>query len=251
MSWRSMIFNSVVTLAPRFTLPMTYARYRHNGMLDPELALLPQWVRPGSVVVDVGANIGVFSYALCRLGASVEAFEPVPECAAKLRTYKSARLRLHNVALSSEPGELSLHVPMTDGMPNYGRASLSNEFEKNDLVLKVPVKRLDDFGFENVSFIKIDCEGHESKVLAGAAETIRRNMPVIFVEIEQRHLAVPMAEVFDAFLEPGYQGFFHRDGRFCPLSEFSFARDQEPYMENPDAQPAYVNNFIFKPVSGR
>jgi FkbM family methyltransferase len=211
------------------------------------MAYLREWVRPGSVAVDVGANIGIFSYALCRLGAEVEAFEPLPECAATIRTYRSRHLKLHNVALSSELGELELHVPVSDGMPNFGRASLSNQFGEDDIVLKVPVKPLDEFGLENVSFIKIDCEGHESRVLAGAVDTVKRNRPVMLVEIEQRHLSVPMNEVFDAFLASDYHGYFHRNGRFFPLSEFKYERDQEPYQANPDGNREYINNFVFKP----
>jgi len=88
--------------------------------------------------------------------------------------------------------------------------------------LPVSLRRLDDYEFRDVSFIKIDVEGHEQRVIRGATETLERERPVILVEIEQRHLgSVPIITVFRQFEALGYMGgFFWGDG-FLSLKEFS------------------------------
>src|SRR5204862_6820425 len=54
-----------------------------------------------------------------------------------------------------------------------------------DSVVQIQVRlaTLDSYGFENVGFLKIDVEGSEMEVLAGARETIRMNRPNMFIEM--------------------------------------------------------------------
>jgi len=83
-------------------------------------------------------------------------------------------------------------------------------------------------------------------VLVGAVETIKRTKPILIVEIEQRHLHIPMTEVFDYIRTLGYRGMFLVDDRWVCLDQFVFARHQEPYLECVwDSR--YVNNFVFVP----
>ena len=52
----------------------------------------------------------------------------------------------------------------------------------------VVTKKLDNFNFTNkISFIKIDVEGHEIEVIEGGKLMIKKNKPVLLVEIEERH----------------------------------------------------------------
>ena len=48
---------------------------------------------------------------------------------------------------------------------------------------RAELRALDGFGFERVSLLKIDVEGYENEVLEGAVDTIRRNRPVVVIEI--------------------------------------------------------------------
>jgi hypothetical protein len=75
--------------------------------------------------------------------------------------------------------------------------------------------------FQDVSFIKIDVEGHELSVLEGGVRTIANNRPVLWVEIEQRHLSRPMSDVFEFIKSLGYDGGFY-DGTFQPLEKFRY-----------------------------
>ena len=103
---------------------------------------------------------------------------------------------------------------------------------------------LDDYLFEDVDLIKIDVEGHESSVIEGAVETIRKTFPILIVEIEQRHISKPIDEVFNLILEIGYDGFFLKNGKLTSINEFSYSTHQEPFL-NCVNDEAYVNNFIF------
>src|SRR5262245_61674090 len=64
-----------------------------------ELSVLDKIVRRGGTAIDVGANQGVFAYALSRIADRVEAFEPNRDCAAFARRMLGPRVRLQEVAL--------------------------------------------------------------------------------------------------------------------------------------------------------
>lgn len=243
----------LVGLVPkRLSLPVRYHYNRLSGRLEPELALLRTWVRPGTRALDVGANIGFYAYALSRLAAQVESFEPVPACVDVLKSYGARNIRVHNVALSDRPGHAVLQIPRVGGRLATARAHLDVRVqeEAHDR-LTVQLRTLDSYAFDNVSFLKIDVEGHEMGVLRGARETILRNKPVLLVEVEQRHMeGRPITEVFGFITEMGYTGSFLRWGQERPLPEFDVQRDQLSLigrLETEGESVGYVNNFIFRP----
>jgi FkbM family methyltransferase len=237
---------TVLGLMPaRFHLPLRFWHARLTRSLEPELFLLSQLLGSKRLVVDVGANYGIYSYYLAKLGKSVEAFEPLPECALTVEAYASPHIRVHNVALSSAAGTSQLFTPVVDGVRYAAWSSFAPVGGPHE-TLEVTVRTLDDYAFEDVCLVKIDVEGHELDVLRGGAHTLRREHPVILVEIEQRHLNVPMTAVFEEILDCGYRGFFYLAGRVQPISAFSFAAHQQPYRDDPH-HPAYVNNFLFFP----
>ena len=74
-----------------------------------------------------------------------------------------------------------------NGKKVYGFSSINNVFQESHQQL-VQIKRLDDYSdIENIGFIKIDTEGFEDKVIAGARKTITEYRPILMVEIEKRH----------------------------------------------------------------
>jgi FkbM family methyltransferase len=209
------------------------------------MSLLEQMLGRKRRVIDVGANFGLYSYYLSGLGKSVEAFEPLPGCADSIRAYGSKQIRVHNVALSSAPGKLRLFTPIIKGVPYPGNSSFT-PVKGSHCFCDVPVRSLDEYAFEDVCLLKIDVEGHELEVLKGAAQTMRRERPLILVEIEQRHLQIPMAEVFAYLFAQGYRGFFYDCGSQNPLSAFACEIHQTPYLEDVNT-PRYINNFLFLP----
>jgi len=227
----------------RYQLPLRFQYERLIGRLEPEMDILDELLGSKQLVVDVGANVGLFSYFLSKMGKDVEAFEPLPECANAIDVYRSSRIRVHNIALSSRPGALTLYTPLINGIPYPGNSSFT-AVEGPHESLEVSVQTLDQHNYENVCLIKIDVEGHELDVIKGATQTLCRERPVLLVEIEQRHLQIPMAEVFAYVLEQGYNGFFLLSGKLIPLSGFVPELHQDVGKVN---SHDYINNFIFLP----
>jgi FkbM family methyltransferase len=224
---------------------------KHAG---PELGILCELVEHGSTVVDVGAHVGAYTYALCRcVGAEgqVIAVEPIPELANLLRR-ATTRLRLPvtvaECALSSQEGEAELLIPLDNGVRRPGMATL----EKHSAAgfrERVRLRRLDELCRNvrgRVSFMKIDVEGHELAVLRGSIGTLQQDRPNLFVEIEQRHSPVPITETFGFLTALGYSGeFLDRDGMLRPLSSFDVEEHQTRHLQD-IGTPAYINNFVFR-----
>lgn len=229
----------------RFQLPLRFRYEGWLGRLEPEMLQLGQLLGSKHLAVDIGANFGPYCYYLSRLGKEVEAFEPLPDIARTLGAYRSPLIRVHNVALSSAPGTLQLYTPIFDGVP-YPACSTFTPVEGPHETCPVSVRTLDSYTFADVCLVKIDVEGHELEVLKGAVETLRREQPLLLVEIEQRHLGFPMTEVFAFIQALGYAGWFLADGRLRPLAEFSYESHQQTFLADVN-NPAYVNNFFFLP----
>jgi FkbM family methyltransferase len=233
---------ALALLPQRYHIPARYYYRRFFGTADPELRLLKTLVRPGSTTIDVGANLGVYTYALWKLSGRVEAFDPLPEYAELIRAFGKGNIGVHQVALSSQAGVQKLHL-MGDGAEiDMGRSSLS-PLTAGIQTVETEVRTLDQFGFTDVSFIKIDVEGHELEVLKGAVHTLTEQKPNLLVEIEQRHLSYPMSVVFEYLAGLGYRGSFLERRQLQPIN--SFSREQHQVMENLYS-PDYVNNFLFE-----
>lgn len=235
-------------LPPGLQVPAKYWYGWARRALEPEMQLLGRIVRRGEHVVDVGGNRGIYAYKLWRLGCTVEVFEPNPACCAILEAWGRGkrRVQLHHVALSSENGEANLHIPVDDaGVEHDASASIEHGFTA-DRAQTVATRTLDSFEYEDVSLIKIDVEGHERSVLAGAERTIRACDPALLVEIEQRHNKERIERIFESLQDKGYSACFldPPNGGLRPLRDFSVDRDQS--MEQFDAGGGrYINNFIF------
>jgi FkbM family methyltransferase len=139
--------------------------------------------------VDVGANIGLYCLRAKALNSNLEvyAFEPQPSAIEMLLMTRKLNkwnqgFEVHQVALSNDVGTTTLHLAGTGSTLDsrfLGTSSSSSE-------ITVRVKLLDeyrgDIDFKN-SFVKIDVEGHELRVLQGATKVIVEDRPVWFIEI--------------------------------------------------------------------
>jgi len=255
--------NAVEPMLPRgLRTPAHYLSRRLTHRLEAEYDAIMAMVKPGQVAVDVGANIGVFTYGFLSHGADVVAIEPQAGCAAQIRAFydmgfprgRSPRrgvLDLRVEALGERAGTAVIHVPLKDGKLDDESASLEPDEGGGDSVtFEVPLRPLDEYGLDNVHIIKMDVEGSELSALAGAAATIARWKPSMLIEVEQRHHKEGIGEVFARIHEiigPRYTtSFLGQDNRFRPLSEFDVERDQLALRENPLAR-GYVRNFFFLP----
>ena len=146
-----------------------YAHYRY-----PELNFLKHLADPAAVALDVGANLGLYTYFLARISRHVYAFEPNPGPLRALLRVADSNVTVSPVALSDRSGEAELSIPRgRKGWTNNG-AALERHFPGRMMTVRVPCRRIDDLGIAGIGFIKIDVEGHELAVLQGARETLRR-----------------------------------------------------------------------------
>lgn len=152
--------------------------------MEPELRILRDIVPAGRVAIDVGANRGYYSYALSKIASRVEAFEPYPVIARFARRKLRKNVRLHEIALSNYCGSAKLRIPQCKGGidVHYG-GTLTDIPLENSIEVVVPVMTIDQFGFDDVGFIKVDAEGSDMDVIEGARKTIRRHRPNLLVEL--------------------------------------------------------------------
>jgi FkbM family methyltransferase len=153
--------------------------------VEPELAILHELVPIGCTAIDVGANRGYYSWALASVAATVEAFEPNPLLAKFARAKLGRKARVHEVALSDHGGAATLYIPRrASGSSLHITGNLGNVYPQKSVDrIQVRLSTLDSYSFKNVGFIKIDVEGAEMEVLAGARETILINRPTILIEL--------------------------------------------------------------------
>lgn len=193
-----------------------------------ELHAIPMLAEPGAVAIDVGANKGVYSYLLSRICRAVEAFEPNPKICALLRRCVPANVSVHEVALSNQSGmtEMLLPIHRTGRFSNQGGTLQTRKLDGREFgTWPVEQRRLDDYNFTDVCFIKMDVEGFELEVLEGAADTLAREKPTLLIEIDETQSKRPMADSFKALADYGYDGYclnqaLHPIGRYRTADGF-------------------------------
>jgi FkbM family methyltransferase len=160
------------------------------GAFEEHLAeLFGYLVQPGDRCIDVGANVGVHSTRLAKLAGprgEVIAIEPNPEVASRAaRNFtlnRLANVRLVQAAASDRgDGSVTLYRAGA-GEKNRAQSSVLPLTYLTGTAAQVPVTRVDDIAGGPVGFMKIDVEGHEEAVVAGAAATIAAHAPAIVFE---------------------------------------------------------------------
>ena len=156
--------------------------------------IIEEYSKVGSVVIDVGAHIGVHTITMSKkIGpeGAVIAFEPQK----KIYLEQLQNLKFNNctnvISICKAIGETAKIVQMTKVDPsNEGGTGIG---EGGDYVEMIP---LDSLNLTNVSLIKIDVEDYEFFTLIGARETILRNKPVIVFELNGSNvISTPAEEV--------------------------------------------------------
>ena len=224
----------------RLYYPHKISREAHG--VEPELRMLRELVPAACTAIDVGANRGYYSWALSRFAAAVEAFEPNPILARFAQSKLGRRARLHEVALSDHAGVATLYVPRrASGSSLHIIGNLGNVYAHDRVdEIEVPLATLDGYAFKNVGFLKIDVEGSEMEVLAGARETIRNNRPTILIEllagIDGDYLArierIRNEFDYDAWIVIGHQKFEAKQA----LAEMEPLRKTSNILFTPEAR---------------
>jgi len=157
----------------------------------------------GGTAIDAGAYFGFISVQLAKAFPRVISFEPQREIFQNLNTNlmlnSCHNASTYNMGLYSKSGSLSLaspdlqdiDIPKANGDVDYdtcpNAAAVAFEFAETAVqgaASGIAATTIDSLGLDDVSFIKIDCQGADYHVLLGASETIRRSKPVIVFESE-------------------------------------------------------------------
>lgn len=231
----------------RYQVPVKYFFNSIGGGLEDEMNLLDKIVSEGDLVIDIGGNRGIYAYKFWQLGCQVEVFEPNPVCLTVLSAWANGKQSVHinSVALSSSAGSANLHIPVDDsGVEHDASASIEHSDFAHAHDQLVSLRTLDSYDFKNISLIKIDVEGHEYSVIAGAHSTLLLSRPALLIEIEQRHIKRPISEVFDAIIVLGYQGYFLGENGLTVIEEFDVDINQSANHFG-CKHGSYINNFFF------
>lgn len=187
-----------------------HGEIRHEVGLE---RLIGRVLKPGSVFVDVGANIGYYPRMASRLvgpAGHVYAVEPQPPAIELLRANLAglANATLLPLAMGEAEGEVDFFV--------RERGDLSSLEPTNELdpgiattAVKVRMSTLDRelAAAKRVDLVKIDVEGFELQVLRGARETISRHQPLVtfeYIDTITSSRGVGLADFAEFFRELGY-----------------------------------------------
>ena len=187
-----------------------------------ELSIIKKFSDKNKVAIDVGVYRGVYSYELSKYFKFIHAFEPNPliypylfENLTKIIT----NLKLYNVALSDETGDVDLRIPnrsnsvFKNNVEELYRLGCATIHTKNTFKefnkFKIKKEKLDNIiKKENIGFIKIDVEGHELEVINGGLDLIMANKPVLLVEIEEKHIKQNIHETINKINKLGYKSYY-------------------------------------------
>jgi len=195
--------------------------------VEPELRELGRLLSPGDVFVDVGANIGLYTLKAARLvgpTGRVVAIEPGAEARMQLERNLSLNafhwVDVLGVALSDADGEAMLHHVDLGHDPQA--FSLLENLATGGRGETVPTARLDrivdEQALRRLDLIKIDVEGAEPLVLAGAEGALARFRPRIIFECNAyANAREATARAWDQLAALGYRFKRLQDGRFEPL----------------------------------
>jgi FkbM family methyltransferase len=164
-----------------------------NAWEETTTQVFQQLIRPGDVIIDVGAHWGYFSLlaaTLCTETGKVYAFEPHPRNFAMLTRNIEANHLSNVVTVQSAVSNCAGSIPMFEAHSSMGHSlnALPQEWRAGDgaspKAISVSTVKLDDFFANNPvepRLVKIDIEGAEPLALAGMRCLIERNPALVMI----------------------------------------------------------------------
>jgi FkbM family methyltransferase len=189
---------------------------RYGEFSPDEAKMLSRLVAPGSYVLDGGANQGAFTVMLARLvglEGAVYAFEP------QRLTYQ---VLCANAALNSLVNVHAIHaalgaaagtviIPLLDPRHTYHSGGVTVRMGGQGEVVRVMT--IDSLDLPRLDLVKLDIEGHERAAIRGAAKTLARHRPVLYVENDKpEHFLGLIADIRAL----GYRMYWHWPPLYSP-----------------------------------
>ena len=159
-----------------------------------KLKYIEKMIKPDSVVLDLGAHTGNMSVAYSLFADKVISFEPNPVTFEVLERNSELNVNIvpYNFGCSKEDGEMEFHYSDT----GFNNGGLTTDLDNgvgvtgHDVPIDVYCVNIDSFlkelhpnDYKNISYIKIDCEGHDKEILPTLKNIIEINNPIIQTEI--------------------------------------------------------------------
>ena len=182
----------VMAVEPSYQSIVTSVLMAEGDWFEKEMEFWRTWIKPGMTVIDVGANVGVYTFSAAKqVGAEgcVVAVEPFSGCVRYLKeTRKINKLdwvRVYAGAASKKKGTAYL---ATKSASELNELITPNELGQNGLEGSEEVETFTLDGIcdlehlQKVDFLKIDAEGHELSVLSGSERILMEHKPIILYE---------------------------------------------------------------------
>ena len=177
---------------------------------------------PGDWVVDLGANIGVYTKFLSELVDSdgrVYSIEPIPLTLdillSNVRKFGLKNVEAMNCAISDSNGSVTMEVPLheSEGENSYEARVVSENADKSLRRIGVPSRKIDSLSSESahgISFVKCDMEGPKFKCVKGAKGIIRNLKPAWLIEIsgDPDDSKSTVHDTFRLLNKEGYEAFW-------------------------------------------
>jgi FkbM family methyltransferase len=164
----------------------TYVLLEQERWFEKEMDFLCRWLRPGMTVIDIGANLGVYSLSMARLvkrTGQVFAYEPGSEARALLQ-----RSRELNAAVNLNISSFALSDSEREGWLVFGGSSELNALGDSGAGEMVHITSLDSEdaarSWPSPDLVKIDAEGEEERILSGGRGFFARHSPLVMFEIK-------------------------------------------------------------------
>jgi FkbM family methyltransferase len=193
---------------------------KYGEFSEGEVLLFDQYLQPGMVVADIGANFGAHTLVFAKKAARVYAVEPQRMVFNALCGTVAINL-LYNVitlhaAIGAESGRVG-HADLNFDVKNNAGAVGLKDINPEKVTYQIPLM---PFLFP-CNFMKVDVEGMEIDVIRGAEPMLRDCRPIIYIENDR---ASKSAELIDAIRSVGYDLYWHYTELFNPNNYF---KDQE------------------------
>ena len=177
-----------VCLPDQLNLMTPYVLLEQQDWFEDEIHFVRRLIAPGMAVLDIGANYGVYTLAIAKAAGAagqVWAFEPASATAdflaQSLVENKFEQVALVRAALSDHEGTAHLSNNANAELNTLnGPAGGAGEAVR----LTTLDAMLDEFSERDISFVKLDAEGEEPKVIAGGQQFFTRQSPLIMFEIK-------------------------------------------------------------------
>ena len=211
---------------------------------EKELSIIDHFKDKSKDAIDVGVYRGVYSYKLSKKFNQIHSFEPNPLLFPYLNRYLTkiiTNMTLYNYALSNKNELTNLKIPHRgksifknnfEEIYKLGCATIheTNNFEKFNNY-EVECKKLDDvIKDKEISFIKIDVEGHELSVIEGANNIINKYKPTLLVEIEEKHTKKPILNTINKIKEFGYKVYFFKNNQIKEIIDHKIPNEERNFI---------------------